>query len=825
MKRFVLLFIIISLAWTVSLVSCVNNSLPIPDTEIDETPNISDTSTPPPDTSDVTEIINIVDLTLSGDILTADALEGFYADGTHDYYFPSIKSQYIIVEFSDGTTMNVKEAFEQELITIADLDRFNIGYFVEIKDNGMEVVSITDRTVAEMIPTDSALELFWQDEFCDYYFPSIRSEYVVVELLNGDSYYVKDALENGIITIKDLDKHNIQYTTVKAREPEADECALEGLKIIDESDENTSPYASLFYSDEEYMYFYPNGAYEVELLYTNGYSEPLYSALERGTVTFDEIDASSVEYFKVAHTEFGKCGVREVVDLEELGYMKNEFPGGMSDDTFDPIYEDDRYIYELHTPYEAAVIVVYNDNSTERVKDALKAGRAKMTDLEKSGIQFSTYPKNTGKSVKLTDYGVNIMYPVLSNIYSGGTDNVAVLCEYKTSQPNGDVLLIKFDSYNEFAEFAHLESLAYDIGFRNGNEKPSFNDATAAYNPEWFEDNTLILLNLRQPCLPDTTDIKDISVVNGGTGSNILTINTLFIYGASDLSANTYIFIELKKSDIVGCTSVEVTYDKEDFFNISEFYLPQDTVRGLGEKFYEDDKFEYHYAYFSTDPIMSDTYVNYAYVREGFGDTESVSEALAKDHITLADLDKYDVEYIRIPKNNSNSTQVNYNLGGDTVLIWDSDIEIYQLFEHSSKMKASLYGNLSLFTDYNEFSQFIKIFEENIKCYHDVFNTWDESVPFEALISKYTEEWFDNNSLIIIHYSQGHYINGRNITIFMDKDASPDGGDIMTVNIDTLNFGPDLGVDWFLCVEFNKTDVEKCTEFRLIINELPSLSD
>lgn len=566
MKRFVLLFIIISLAWTVSLVSCVNNSLPIPDTEIDETPNISDTSTPPPDTSDVTEIINIVDLTLSGDILTADALEGFYTDGTHDYYFPSIKSQYIIVEFSDGTTMNVKEAFEQELITIADLDRFNIGYFVEIKDNGMEVVSITDRTVTEMIPTDSALELFWQDEFCDYYFPSIRSEYVVVELLNGDSYYVKDALENGIITIKDLDKHNIQYTTVKAREPEADDCALEGLKIIDESDENTSPYASLFYSDEEYMYFYPNGAYEVELLYTNGYSEPLYSALERGTVTFDEIDASSVEYFKVAHTEFGKCGVREVVDLEELGYMKNEFPGGMSDDTFDPIYEDDRYIYELHTPYEAAVIVVYNDNSTERVKDALKAGRAKMTDLEKSGIQFSTYPKS-----------------------------------------------------------------------------------------------------------------------------------------------------------------------------------------------------------------------------------------------------------------NSNATHINNNLGGDTVFLWDSDIKLHDIFKHSYKMNSSLYGNLSLFTDFNEFAQFFEIFRENVALYSEVFDTWDESFTFDELALKYTEEWFDNNSLIIIHYSQGHYIRSRDISILLDKDIAKDGGDIMTVNIDTLNFGPDLGVDWFLCIEVDKTDIAECTEYRLLITESSSL--
>ncbi len=259
------------------------------------------------------------------------------------------------------------------------------------------ITAIVDRAERDMIPTDTALELLWQDEFCDYYFPTIRSEYVVVEYSDGSEIKVKDALEAGIITIENLDECNIQYIKSNTREPAAHECTVESISVNDESTEKTSPYAVLFHTDEEYMYFYSRAAYEVTVKYTNGYSELLYSALERATVTFEVLDESEVEYFKVSHENFGKCGVREVVDLEALGYMKNEFPGGMSDDTFDVIYEDENFYYELHTPYEAAIIVVYNDGTTERIKDALKAGRASVSDLEESGISFDAIPKVSRK--------------------------------------------------------------------------------------------------------------------------------------------------------------------------------------------------------------------------------------------------------------------------------------------------------------------------------------------------------------------------------------------------------------------------------------------
>ena len=54
----------------------------------------------------------------------------FYKDEEYYYYLPySRMSEYVIVEYADGTTQNIKEALEAGNITIADLDRFNIEYF------------------------------------------------------------------------------------------------------------------------------------------------------------------------------------------------------------------------------------------------------------------------------------------------------------------------------------------------------------------------------------------------------------------------------------------------------------------------------------------------------------------------------------------------------------------------------------------------------------------------------------------------------------------------------------------------------------------------
>lgn len=79
-------------------------------------------------------IKDIIDETKNSNISIAQALELFYSDETYDYYFSSIKSQYVIVNFKDGTKKTVKEALKNNEITIADLDAFKIEYSKKAKE-------------------------------------------------------------------------------------------------------------------------------------------------------------------------------------------------------------------------------------------------------------------------------------------------------------------------------------------------------------------------------------------------------------------------------------------------------------------------------------------------------------------------------------------------------------------------------------------------------------------------------------------------------------------------------------------------------------------
>ncbi len=63
------------------------------------------------------------------------SIDCFFEDEEYLYYFGlSPMHQYIIVEYADGTTQNIKEALADGNITIQDLDRFGIEYIKEPKD-------------------------------------------------------------------------------------------------------------------------------------------------------------------------------------------------------------------------------------------------------------------------------------------------------------------------------------------------------------------------------------------------------------------------------------------------------------------------------------------------------------------------------------------------------------------------------------------------------------------------------------------------------------------------------------------------------------------
>lgn len=75
----------------------------------------------------------------------------------------------------------------------------------------MSIKEIVDRTVTEGIATDDAEQPFYVDENFVYSFSSIKSEYIIVKFNNGEEMTVQHAIEQGLITITDLDKWDIEY--------------------------------------------------------------------------------------------------------------------------------------------------------------------------------------------------------------------------------------------------------------------------------------------------------------------------------------------------------------------------------------------------------------------------------------------------------------------------------------------------------------------------------------------------------------------------------------------------------------------------------------
>ena len=62
-----------------------------------------------------------------------DAPECFYSDESYNYYFSKVIGEYVIVTYADGTTENVRDAFDKGHINLNDLDEFGIVYTKEEK--------------------------------------------------------------------------------------------------------------------------------------------------------------------------------------------------------------------------------------------------------------------------------------------------------------------------------------------------------------------------------------------------------------------------------------------------------------------------------------------------------------------------------------------------------------------------------------------------------------------------------------------------------------------------------------------------------------------
>lgn len=195
--------IFILLALLLAVVSCQHIEQGT-QTETVSTPPAAAQDTELQETGTEIKVVSICDTTPT-DAVFPDVEEPFWEDERYLYIFSNPISEYVTVEYSDGSMQNVKEALTDGHIVITDLDAYGISYFTEpmlIED----IIYHADRGGAE-----DALEPFFKDDTYIYSFPSIRSDVVIVYYKDGTEKPIKEALADGTVRISDLDWFSIKY--------------------------------------------------------------------------------------------------------------------------------------------------------------------------------------------------------------------------------------------------------------------------------------------------------------------------------------------------------------------------------------------------------------------------------------------------------------------------------------------------------------------------------------------------------------------------------------------------------------------------------------
>ncbi len=111
----------------------------------------------------VPEPFTIVDRTQTEEISVDTAFEQFYSDSKYIYEFSTVKSQYVKVIYSNGSTEDIKQALKSGRVKISDLDKFNIDYYKKNLDGNDASKNNQSASVSSTFNIASS----WSSEFTD----------------------------------------------------------------------------------------------------------------------------------------------------------------------------------------------------------------------------------------------------------------------------------------------------------------------------------------------------------------------------------------------------------------------------------------------------------------------------------------------------------------------------------------------------------------------------------------------------------------------------------------------------------------------------------
>ncbi len=163
---------------------------------------------------------------------------------------------------------------------------------------------------------NAALETIYVDEVYVYFLGSYCSQDITVIYSNGSFRNVKDALADGSVTIEDLDTFDVPYAKRLKSDSSVDRIPEESNKSDLEVTDIVLPSGcygeiiDLFYSDDEYDYFFPSlTKYSMKVYYSDGSVQSVKEAIDAGNITLADLDKFDIFYLKApkgTYSEFGR---------------------------------------------------------------------------------------------------------------------------------------------------------------------------------------------------------------------------------------------------------------------------------------------------------------------------------------------------------------------------------------------------------------------------------------------------------------------------------------------------------------------------------------
>lgn len=232
----------------------------------------------------VPTIVSVVDNSKKPGVYVPQVLEKIYEDATNEYYLPTRKSSYIIVKYSNGIEKNIIQALQDGDITIKTLQN---TYGIKINTvKKATIVSVVDNSKKPGTYLEQALEKIYEDDKNEYYFNVVKSSLVIVKYSNGTQKTIVEALNDGDLTISQLQsKYGISVIT-KARTNRI-------ASVVDRSKDPgvyVPQVKELIYCDGEYNYYFSSQKSKLVIVnYIDGTQKDIVQALKDKDLTIGDL--------------------------------------------------------------------------------------------------------------------------------------------------------------------------------------------------------------------------------------------------------------------------------------------------------------------------------------------------------------------------------------------------------------------------------------------------------------------------------------------------------------------------------------------------------